>query len=393
MTTATEIHGICKPGYERVRDAFERNFEEHGEVGAALSLVVAGETVVDVWGGHADGALTRPWEEDRIVNTFSTTKGIKTICALRLIEQGKLDVDAPVAKYWPEFAAAGKEDITVRQIMSHQAGLVGIDSMIPVEKAYEWEPLVEALAAQKPFWEPGTKFGYHAVTFGSLVGEVIRRVSGKSVGTFWREEFAEPLGLDFYIGFAEELDERCATMIPAPLPDLSKLDHPLYKAILDPSSLTFKAFMISPLMLVNPLYMNTREWHAAEVPAANGHGTARSLARLYGALATGGTLDGIRVLKPETIEMATQTQSQGQDAVLLFPTRFGLGFILDIPEFQISPNGTTFGHFGMGGSFGIADPEAKFGVGYVMNKMMLTNPETRDDPRLRGMFNAIYESV
>jgi CubicO group peptidase (beta-lactamase class C family) len=151
--------------------------------------------------------------------------------------------------------------------------------------------------------------------------------------------------------------------------------------------------MISPLMLVNPLYMNTREWRAAEVPAVNGHGTARSLARLYGALATGGTLDGAQVLKPETIEMATQTQSQGQDLVMLFPTRFGLGFILDIPDFQISPNGTTFGHFGMGGSFGIADPEAGFGVGYVMNKMMLANPETRDDPRLRGMFDAIYESV
>ncbi len=221
MTIATEIHGICKPGYERVRDAFARNFEQHDEVGAALSLVVDGETVLDVWGGHVDGARSRPWEEDTIVNTFSTTKGITAICALRLIEQGKLDVDAPVAKYWPEFAAAGKEDITVRQIMSHQAGLSGVDSMIPVEKSYEWEPLSEALAAQKPFWEPGSEVGYHAVTFGTLVGELIRRASGKSVGTFWREEFAEPFALDYHIGFGEELDERCATMIPASLPDLS----------------------------------------------------------------------------------------------------------------------------------------------------------------------------
>ncbi len=393
MTTATEIHGICKPSYERVREAFASNFEEHGEVGAALSLVVDGETVVDIWGGHADGARSRPWEEDTIVNTFSTAKGITTICALRLIEQGKIDVDAPVARYWPEFAAAGKEKITFRQLISHQAGLPGIDGMIPVEKAYEWEPVIEALAAQKPFWEPGSQFGYHAVTFGSLVGEVIRRISGKSVGTFWREEFAEPLGLDYYIGFGEELDERCATIIPAPLPDLSKVGHPLYKAMLDPSTLTFKAFMITPLPLVNPLYMNTREWRAAEVPAANGHGTARSLARLYGALATGGTLDGIQVLKPETIEMATQTQAQGQDAVLLFPMRFGLGFILEMPEWQISPNGTVFGHAGMGGSFGFADPEAKYGVGYVMNQMMLPHAETRKDPRRGGIFNAIYESV
>ncbi len=393
MTTATEIHGLCKPGYERVREAFARNFEEHGEVGAALSLVVDSETVVDLWGGHADGALTRPWEEDTIVNTFSTTKGVTTVCALRLIEQGKLDVDAPVATYWPEFAAGGKEDITVRQLISHRAGLPGIDAMLPVEKAYEWEPLSEALAVQKPHWEPGSKFGYHAITFGALVGEVIRRISGKSVGTFWREEIAEPFGIDFHLGFGEELDDRCATMIPAPLPDLSEVDHPLAKAMLDPTSLTFKAFMITPLMMVNPLYMNSREWRAAEVPAANGHGSARALARLYGALATGGTLDGASVLKQETIELATQTQSQGEDAILLFPMRFGLGFLLDIPEFQISPNGTVFGHAGMGGSFGFADPEAKYGVGYVMNKMMLPDPENREDPRWRGMFDAIYESV
>ncbi len=393
MTTATDIHGLCKPGYERVRDAFARNFEEHGEVGAALSLVVDGETVVDLWGGHADGARTRSWDEDTMVNTFSTTKGMTTVCALRLIEQGKLDVDAPVAKYWPEFAAAGKEDIPVRYLMSHRAGLPAVDSLIPLEKSHDWEPLVEALAAQKPHWEPGSKFGYHALTFGSLVGEVIRRISGKSVGTFWREEIAEPFGIDFHVGFGEELDDRCATMIPAPLPDLSEIDHPLVKAMTDPTTLTFKAFMISPLLMVNPLYMNTREWRAAEIPAANGHGTARALSRLYGALATGGTLDGAQVLKPETIEMATQTQSQGEDAILLFPMRFGLGFLLDIPEFQISPNGTVFGHAGMGGSFGFADPEAKYGVGYVMNKMMLTDPENREDPRWRGMFDAIYKSV
>jgi CubicO group peptidase (beta-lactamase class C family) len=393
MTTATEIHGLCKPGYERIREAFARNFEEHGEVGAALSLAVDGETVVDLWGGHADGARTRSWDEDTIVNTFSTTKGIVTVCALRLIEQGKLDVDAPVAQYWPEFAAAGKEEMPVRYLLSHRAGLPGIDSMIPVEKAHDWEPLSEALAAQQPYWEPGSKFGYHAVTFGSLVGEVIRRISGKSVGTYWREEIAEPLGIDFHLGFGEELDARCATMIPAPMPDLSQVDHPLVKAMLDPTTLTFKAFMVSPLMIVNPLYMNTRQWRAAEIPAANGHGTARALARLYGALATGGTLDGAQVLKPETIEMATQTQSQGEDAILLFPMRFGLGFLLDIPEFQISPNGTVFGHAGMGGSFGFADPEARYGVGYVMNKMMLPNPENREDPRWRGMFDAIYKSV
>ena len=392
MTTATEIHGICKPGFERVREAFARNFDEHGDVGAALSLVVEGETVVDLWGGHADGARTRPWEQDTIVNVFSTTKGITTVCALRLIEQGKLDPDAPVAQYWPEFAAAGKEKITVAQLMSHQAGLPAIDAILPLDRSYDWQALVDALAAQKPWWEPGTRVGYHAITFGHLVGELIRRASGKSIGAYWRDEFAGPLGLDFHIGFGPELDTRCADMIPAGLPDLSA-DHPLAKAFLDPTSMTFKAFTITPLPMVNPLYMNGRDWRAAEIPAGNGHGTARAIATLYGALATGGRLNGHAVLAPETIKLATQQQVHGECAVLFFPMRFGLGFLLDIPEFQVSPTGALFGHAGMGGSFGYADPDARFGVSYVMNRMMLPDPANRDDPRWRGMFDAIYASV
>jgi CubicO group peptidase (beta-lactamase class C family) len=391
-TAATEIHGICKPGYERVREAFARNFEEHGEVGAALSLVVDGETVVDIWGGHADGARTRPWEEDTIVNVFSTTKGIVTVCALRLIEQGKLDPEAPVARYWPEFAAAGKERIKVSQVMSHQAGLPAIDAILPLERSFDWEALVEALAAQKPWWEPGTQGGYHAITFGHLVGELIRRISGKSVGAYWQEEFAAPLGLDFHIGFGEEHDARCADMIPAPLPEFDPT-NPLMRAFMDPTSVTFKAFTITPLPMVNPLYMNSRDWRAAEIPAGNGHSTARALAALYGALATGGTLNGQAVLKPETVRLATRERIHGEDAVLFFPMRFGLGFLLDIPELQVSPTGALFGHAGMGGSFGFADPDAGFGVGYVMNKMYTALTGTREDPRWRGMFDAIYASV
>jgi CubicO group peptidase (beta-lactamase class C family) len=392
MTTATEIHGICKPGYERVREAFARNFEEHGEVGAALTLVVDGETVVDLWGGYADGARTRPWQEDTIANTFSTTKGITTTCALRLIEEGKLELDRPVAEYWPEFAQQGKAEIPVRWLLNHSAGLPAVDNIIPLEQSYAWEPLVDALAAQKPWWEPGSRYGYHAVTFGSLVGEVIRRVSGVSVGTYWREEFAGPLGLDFHIGFGAEHDERCAEMIPSGLPQFGA-DHPLTKAMLDPTSMTFKAFVISLLPVVRPDYMNSREWRAAEVPAANGHGSARALAALYGALAKDGRLNGKQVLKPETIEMATEEQSYGECAVLFFPLRFGIGYMLDIPEFQISPAGSLFGHAGMGGSFGYADPQAKFGVGYVMNRMEIPDPANREDPRWRGMFDAIYASV
>ncbi|MEX0684155.1 MAG: serine hydrolase domain-containing protein [Dehalococcoidia bacterium] len=391
MTTATEIHGICQPGYERIRDAFARNFEEHGEIGAALSLVVDGEPVVDIWGGHADPARTRPWEQDTIVNTFSTTKGITTVCALRLVEQGKLDLDAPVATYWPEFAQAGKEKITVRQLMSHRAGLPAVKDIIPVEHSHSWEPLVNALAAQEPWWEPGTAHGYHAVTFGSLVGEVIRRVSGKSVGTFWREEVAEPFGIDFHIGFGSEKDSRVAEMIPAELASIDP-ENSFARALMNPMSVSFKAFMITPLLMVNPTYMNTREWRAAEIPAANGHGTARALARLYGALATGGELDGAPVLKPETIDMAREEQSSGEDIVLLMPTRFGTGFMLDVPEYQVTPTGALFGHPGLGGSFGFADPDARIGMGYVMNQMMFPGADLID-VRWQGMLPAIYASV
>jgi CubicO group peptidase (beta-lactamase class C family) len=392
MTTATEIHGIVKPGYEKVRDAFARNFDENNELGAALSLVVDGEKVVDIWGGHADSAMTRPWEQDTIVNTYSTTKGITTVCALRLIEEGKLDLDAPVADYWPEFAQNGKEGIPVRWLLSHRAGLPGVDNLIPLERSFEWEALVEALAAQKPMWEPGTAHGYHALTFGHLVGEVIRRVTGKTVGQYWRERFAEPLELDFMIGFGPEHDERTAEMVPAGLPDFDPTNR-LAAALLNPQSMTFKAFFVSPLPMANPTYMNTREWRASEMPAANGHGTARALATLYGALATDGTLGGQHVLKPETIEMATEEQSDGECAVLFFPLRFGVGFHLDSKEYQISPSGRLFGHAGMGGSFGYADPEARFGVGYVMNRMQNPDMTTREDPRWRNIFNAIYESV
>jgi CubicO group peptidase (beta-lactamase class C family) len=391
MTTATEIQGICKPGFERVKEAFARNFDDHGEVGAALCLVVNGETVVDLWGGHADAGRTRPWEQDTIVNLFSTTKGMVAICANRLIEEEKLDPDAPVADYWPEFAQAGKESIPVRQLLNHQAGLPAVRDVIAREHSFDWEPLVRALEAQEPWWEPGTQHGYHTVTYGHLVGELIRRVTGRTVGTYFREEFAEPLGLDLHIGFGPELDHRCADMIPAPMrpPDPN---NPVLMAMLNPTSVTFKSFMVTPEPLLNPTYMNTREWRQAEVPAGNGHGTARSLARLYGALARGGEIDGFRVLSQETIDRARQTESDGEDAVLFVPSRFGLGFALELDEERFSPAGSIFGHPGMGGSFGFADPEARIGIGYVMNKMILPDFGERD-PRWPGMLGAIYECL
>jgi CubicO group peptidase (beta-lactamase class C family) len=390
VTTTIEIHGTCKSGFERVKDAFADNFAGHGEIGAALALTLEGETVVDIWGGYSDPQRTRPWNRDTIVNVYSTTKGILAVCANRLIEEGKLDPEAPVSRYWPEFAQAGKEALPVKYVLSHRAGLPAVDAMLPRDAGYAWEPLVTALAAQRPWWEPGTQHGYHAVTFGHLVGEIVRRVTGMSVGKYWRTEIAEPAGIDFHIGFGPEHDSRVADMVPAPL-QMPPPGNPLGAAMMNPASMTFKAFMITPEPLLNPLYMNSRGWRAAEVPAGNGHGNARALARLYGALATDGQVGGFHLLWPETVAEATLEQSYGPDAVVFFPLRFGRGFGLDIPEFQISPTGRLFGHAGMGGSFGYADPDARLGIGYTMNKMVMSPDDI--DPRWRPIFDAVYSSL
>lgn len=390
MNTRVEIHGTCDARFSRVREAFEENFRKHGEVGASLAVMADGRMVVDLWGGFADAAKTRPWERDTIVNTFSTTKGIVATCAHRLADQGKLDLDAPVAEYWPEFARGGKERIPVRYLLNHRAGLPAPRNFLPPSSSYAWEPLRDALAQAEPWWEPGTKHGYHAVTFGHLVGEVIRRISGMTVGHYFRKEIGEPLGIDFHIGFGPEHDARTADMIPAPMPVLGS-DNPMAKVFSDPNSMNFRAFMISVDTMQDPNYMNTREWRAAEIPAANGHGNARALARLYGALARGGELDGFRVLSEAAIERATREESYGEDAILLLPTRIGLGYFLDDPQMRLSPNATLFGHAGMGGSFGYADPEARIGIGYAMNKMVFS--EDLLDPRWPGMFKAVYESL
>jgi CubicO group peptidase (beta-lactamase class C family) len=391
MTTAVEIQGTCDARFQSVKDAFAQNFADFGEVGAAIAVVVDGRTVVDLWAGHADAALKRPWQRDTIANVYSTTKGITAICAHRLADQGKLDIDAPVATYWPEFAQAGKGEMPVRYLLSHRAGLPAIRQILPPGSAYHWETMTSALAAEQPWWEPGTKHGYHALTFGYLVGEVVRRISGLSLGTYLRKEIAEPLGLDFHIGLAEQHDARTAELLPMPLPELGE-DNPIAKALSDPQSMTFKAFANPPDLMV-PGTVNTRAWRAAELPAANGHGNARSLARLYGALARGGELDGVRVLSSDSIERARVEQSYGEDSVLFgLPSRFGLGFMLDLPENRIAPQGDIFGHPGAGGSIGFADPAAGVGFGYVMNKMIVP-PDYFIDPRWRPLVDATYAAL
>jgi CubicO group peptidase (beta-lactamase class C family) len=278
----------------------------------------------------------------------------------------------------------------VEYLLSHQAGLPAVASIIPRELGYSWTALVDALAAQAPWWEPGTKHGYHAVTFGHLVGELIRRVTGKSVGTYWRSEIAEPAGIDFHIGFGAELDPRVAQMVMAPMQPLEP-DHPLTKAFFDPNSVTFKAFMVTPEPLVNPGYVNTREWREAEVPAANGHSNARALARMYGALAANGSIDGVHILSPHTVAEATRDRSHGPDEVIFIKTRFARGFARSLPEYNLSPADSLFGHSGMGGSFGYADPEARIGFAYTMNKMISSPIDV--DPRWPRMFEAVYSCL
>jgi len=391
MTTTLAIQGVCDPRFETVKEAFAQNFADYGEVGAAVAVMVGGRLVVDLWAGHADAALSRSWQQDTIVNVFSTTKGMTAICAHRLADQGLLDIDAPVAKYWPEFAQAGKDEIPVRYLLSHRAGLSAIRKLLPPGSAYDWERMTSALAAEEPWWQPGSKHGYHALTFGYLVGEVVRRISGKSLGTYFSDEVAGPLGLDFHIGLSEQDDARVAEMLPMPLPEPGE-DNLIAKAFSDPQSMTFKAFANPPDLMV-PGTVNSRPWRVAEIPAANGHADARSLARIYGALAQGGELDGIDVLSLGAIDRARVEQSYGDDAVLLgLLSRFGMGFMLDLPEHRIVPQSDIFGHPGAGGSIGFADPEAGIGFGYVMNKMIVP-PDYFTDPRWRGLVDATYAAL
>ena len=384
------VDGHCDPRFTAVREAFFRNFTEHGDVGASVCVYVDGARVVDCWGGHADAARARRFGADTIVSVASTTKGMVALCAHMLAERGKLDLDAPVARYWPEFARAGKRDIPVRWLLSHRAGLPAIRRSLPAEALFDWTAMTEAIAETEPWWAPGERHGYHAVTFGHLVGEVIRRVDGRTVGAFLREEVAGPLRADFFIGVPVEADARAALVLAPPPPVAGETT--IWDTILaDPASVSGRAFLNPPR---TPDLVNTRAWRAAEIPAANGHGSARGVARVYAALARGGELDGVRLLTPATIERAIEEQSRGRDAVLTMPTRFASGFMLGMPGglFDCGPGRRTFGHPGLGGSIGFADPDARVGFGYVTNQY-LTGTARHPDRRVPSLVDALYAAL
>jgi CubicO group peptidase (beta-lactamase class C family) len=384
------VHGFVADKFSSVRDAFEANLASGADVGASCCATLEGETVVDLWGGFADEAKTRPWERDTIVNVYSTTKTMTALTALLIADRGDLDFDAPVAKYWPEFAANGKEHIKVSHLMSHASGLSGWKEPITAaEDLYDWEKMTSLLAAQAPLWEPGTASGYHMFTFGFLIGEVVRRITGKSLGTVFREEIAEPLGADFHIGLPASEDSRVADIIPLVLPENAG------KIVL--SEIEEITFMNLPRDLEiwgrTVRRVNTRAWRSAEIPAVNGHGNARSMAEIHCILANGGVAKGKRFMSEAGCRKALEQQIEGPDLVMsrMPPARFGMGFALPGPLLELElPNPNTI-HWGGGGcSWIFIDMDARTTFAYAANKM---DRRPLSDPRPFRTMQGMWQSL
>ena len=377
--TDVKFGGFTHDGFENVQKAFEENFNNGSDVGASFCATRNGETVVDLWGGYADPARTRPWVKDTIVNVYSTTKTMTALTALLLADRGKLDFDAPVARYWPEFAANGKERIKVSHLMSHSAGLSGWKEKITKSDLYDWEKATSLLAAQAPFWEPGTAPGYHAMTQGYLVGEVIRRIDGRTVGTVFREEIAEPLGADFHIGLPASEDSRVAELIPPP-PGQAVGDQP---------DMSERVRTMSTNPGVDVAETKTRAWRGAEIPAAGGTGNARSIAEIHAILANAGVAKGKRFMSEAGCRKALELQIEGTDLVMNVPARFGMGFGLNGGLLPL-PNANTIFWGGYGGSLAIIDMDAKTTFGYAMNRMVGT---TTGDLRAFGLAMAMWDAL
>jgi CubicO group peptidase (beta-lactamase class C family) len=373
------IGGTVAPGFEPVAEAFAANFAERGDVGAACSLVWNGQPVVDLWGGWTDRIGGQPWQPDTTTIVFSATKGVTASIVHLLAQRGDLDLHRPIASYWPEFAAAGKAEITIACVLAHRAGLPTVEADLTLDQVLAWHPIVEAIAAQAPQWAPGSAHGYHVRTFGWILGEVVRRVTGASIGTFLREQICVPRGLHLSIGTTASQQERKANLLP-PGPDSVNLED-----ILGSDSLTSRALSGPSNLFSYSDMWNDPKVLAAELPSSNGVSDARSLAGFYGSLI--GSVNGHdQLLSTATIGEANQIASQGADNVLLVPTRFGAGYML--APFLVAGGGRkAFGHSGAGGSLAFADPEAGFGFAYVMNQMKL---EAAPDARPKALVDAVY---
>ena len=366
--TVVQASGVCNPGFEPLRAAFEANFSERGEIGAAIALVVDGRLAVDLWGGSTDEDGIHYWQSDTLVNVWSTTKGVTATCFAMLVDRGQIEYDKPVAFYWPEFGAAGKEGVTVAMLLSHQAGLCGFDVPVTMADIYDLGTAAARLAAMKPLWEPGTQAGYHAITVGFLASELFERVEGRSIQDFVGEELS---AFDLTIGLPADRTARAATMIAPPslssapaMPELSQVQI---------------AALANPVM--DPTIPNTAEWRAAQIPSANGFAHARGLAQLYGALAAGNSLVG----SAETIADATRVRFEGPDAVLGLSARWASGYLRNVLGLYGS-NESAFGHSGWGGSFAFADPQRKLGFAYTPNRM---GSDLVGDPRSVALIAAL----
>jgi CubicO group peptidase (beta-lactamase class C family) len=383
-----EIQGTCADQFGAVRDEFERNFAERGELAAAVHATVDGETVVDLWGG--DG-----WAEDTLVHVWSSTKGAVAVCAHVLASRGELDFDTPVAHYWPEFGKNGKEGVLVRHLLNHQAGLAALREPLPPGAFYDWDLMTAALAGAEPLWEPGTRHGYHALTFGFLVGEVVRRVSGKPLDEFFRTEVAEPLGLDFWIGVPEEAEPRVLHTVPADLAALGAAVPSVFAAAMTDPASAAGLMLLNNGGYMNPGEADTRAAHAAVIGATGGFTNARGLSGLYRPLANGGAplVDEFQVQ-----QMAAVASAGSVDAVLLVPTRFSLGFVKAIDNSRLPPADSegvllsedAFGHLGFGGSIGFADPRARLSFGYAMTRQ---GAGTALNDRGQSLVDATYAAL
>jgi CubicO group peptidase (beta-lactamase class C family) len=382
-----EVAGACDPRFSAVRDAFRENAAHRDELGAGVVVIVDGEPVVELWGGWADAKRSRAWQQDTLVNVFSVGKALTGLCVLMLISRGLLDLDEPLATRWPQFAAAGKEHVTVRHILSHQAGLAAIERQLADGALYDWDLVSAALAAQRPWWTPGQGHGYHVHTFGFLAGEIVRRVAGEPIGSFLRREIAVALDAQVSFGCAPSERPRCAEYVfnPERVGNLERIaqSERSQRAVVDPH-LRERAYL-NPPGATGIGTVNTAAWQDAELPSANLHASALGIARVYDALLSRTS----SLLDSQLLAEASTEAASGADLVLGRPSRFGLGFQLTQPERPLGPNARSFGHFGTGGSLGFADPDAHVAFAYVMNH---GGPQWQD-PRNRALIDAVYESL
>ena len=378
---AVEIAGTCDARFADVREALHENVSRRGELGAAVAVIVEGRPVVELWCGWADTERTRVWQQDTVVNVFSVGKALAGLCVLMLASRGLLDLDDPVSRSWPAFAAADKEHITVREVLSHRAGLAAIERELPDGSLYDWDQVTGALAEQQPWWTPGTGHGYHVHTFGFLAGEIVRRVAGEPIGSFLRREISEALGVELSFGLARDARARRAEYV-FDFDRAARADGGL-RSIVD-THLRERAYL-NPPGATGIGTVNTAAWQDAELPSANLHAGALAIARVYDALIG----DAPSILDREVLHEAITEAATGEDLVLGRPSRFGLGFQLTQPERPLGPNASSFGHFGTGGSLGFADPEAQVAFAYVMNR---GGPQWQD-PRNRTLIDAVYSSL